>query len=58
MSVKPRKAKVKLTRTVTEIAIVILDRDGCVEEVDEVLDELDFDDCEVHEIRDVLSVHG
>ena len=57
MKPKPRRAKVKLTRTVTEIAIVLLDRDGNVEEVDEICEEIDFDDCIVHDIRAVLSVH-
>lgn len=53
----PRRAKVKLTRTVTEIAIVVFDRNGFVEEVEEVHEELDFDDVEIHDIRTVLSVH-
>jgi len=54
---KPRRAKVKLTRTVTEIAIVLLDRDGNVEEVEEVHDELDYEVEEIHDIWTVLSVH-
>jgi hypothetical protein len=29
---KPRRVKAKITRTVTEIAIVYLDRDGNIEE--------------------------
>ena len=57
MATKPRSAIVKITRTVTEIARVVLDRDGNVEEVDEVIEELDSDDCTVHSIRSVLSVH-
>lgn len=57
MKAKPRRAKVKLTRTVTEIAIVLLDRDGAVEEVEEIFEELDYDDCTVHDIMSVLSVH-
>ena len=57
MDTKPRSAIVKITRTVTEIARVVLDRDGNVEEVDEVIEELDSDDCTVHSIRSVLSVH-
>ena len=57
METKPRRATVKLTRTVTEIARVLLDKDGNVEEVEEVLEELDFDNCTVHSIRSVLSVH-
>ena len=57
MNAKPRRAKVKLIRTVTEIAMVLLDRDGAVEEVEEIFEELDFDDCTVCDIRSVLSVH-
>ena len=52
---KPRRAKVKLTRTVTEIAVVLLDRDGCVEEVEDICEELDFDDAEVHSVLSVMS---
>lgn len=54
---KPRRAKVKLTRAVTEIAIVLLDRDGGVEAVEDVHDELDYDVTEVHSVLSVLSVH-
>lgn len=54
---KPRRVKAKITRTVTEIAIVLLDRDGNIEDVEEVMDVLDFDDSIVHDIRTVLSVH-
>lgn len=57
MDIKPRRATVKLTRTVTEIAKVLLDRDGNIEEIEEVIEELDYDDCTVHGIRSVLSVH-
>jgi hypothetical protein len=56
MSYRPRRAKVKLTRTVTEIAIVLMDREGFVEEIEEVHEELDFD-VEIHDIRSILSVH-
>jgi len=54
---KPRRVKAKITRTVTEIAIVLLDRDGNVEEYEEMHEELDMHDIEVHDIRAVLSVH-
>jgi hypothetical protein len=54
---KPRRAKVKLTRIVTEIAIVLLDRDGAVEEIEDIHDELDYDEVEVHSVLSVLSVH-
>jgi len=55
---KPRRALVKLTRTVTEIAIVLLDRYGVVEEIEDIHEELDYEVEEVHGILSVLSVHG
>lgn len=55
---KPRRAKVKLTRTVEEIAIVLLDRDGCIEEIEEVHEVLDYWDVEPRDILSVLSVHS
>ncbi len=58
MEQKPRRAKVKLTRTVTEIAMVLLDKDGNVEEYEELHEEIDCDDCVVHDIRTVLTVHS
>ena len=54
---KPRRVKAKITRTVTEIAIVLLDRDGNIEEFEETHDELDCEDLELIDIRAVLSVH-
>ncbi len=58
MSEKPRRVKAKLTRTVTEVAIVMLDRNGNIDEIDEVLDELDYDDAEILDIREILTVHS
>lgn len=57
MKPKPRRVKAKITRTVTEIAIVLLDRDGNVEEFEETHDELDCEVTELHNIQSVLSVH-
>lgn len=54
---KLKKVKAKITRVVTEIVIATLDRDGNIEEVDEVLEELDFDDCEIHSILVGISFH-
>lgn len=54
---KPRRVKVKLSRTVTERAIVLLDRDGCIEEIEAVHEELDSCDEEVLSVIEVLSVH-
>ena len=58
MDAKPRRAKVKLIRTVTEIAIVLLDSDGNVEEVEDVHDTLDYDDCQVLSIISVISTRS
>ena len=58
MSAKPRRAKVKLTRTVTEIAMVLLDKDGNVEEYEELHEELGYDDCEVLSIISTISIHN
>ena len=58
MNPKPKRAKVKLTRTVTEIAIVLLDKDGNVGEYEELHEEIDFDECIVHDIITVLAVHN
>jgi len=57
MTAKPRRVKAKISRTVTEIAIVLLDKDGMIEEVEEVHEELDFDNAEVHSIHSILSIH-
>ena len=51
----PRRVKAKITRTVTEIAIVLLDKNGDIEEVVEVLDELDSDDEEVLDMLNIIS---
>lgn len=52
---KPRRVKAKITRTVTEIAIVLLDRDGNVEEVEDIHDCLDYDNVILHNIREVIT---
>ena len=54
---KPRRVKAKITRTVTEVSIVLLDRDGNVEEVEETLSELDYEVNELHDIQAVMSEH-
>ena len=58
MNTKPKRVKAKITRTVTEIAIVTLDRDGNVEELEETHEELDYEVTEIHSIQSILSVHG
>jgi len=52
-----KRVKAKITRTVTEIAIVLLDKDGMIEEYEEFVEELDWEDGVVNEIKTVLSVH-
>ena len=54
---KPKRAKVKLVRTVTEIATVTLDRDGFVEEIEDIHDEIEDDNIEIINIISVLSIH-
>jgi hypothetical protein len=55
---KPRRVKAKITRTVTEWAIVILARDGSVDEFEETIEELECGEVlELHSIGNVISVH-
>lgn len=56
-SPKPRTVKAEINRIVTEIAVVNLDRDGCVEELIESLEEIDCGDMEVINIISVRSFH-
>lgn len=58
MDKKPKRVVAKITRTVTEWAVVTLDRNGCVEEFEETVEELEHHEViELHSIRDVRSVH-
>jgi hypothetical protein len=55
---KPRRVTAKVTRVVTEWAVVLLDRDGNVDEFEETLEELKCGEVlELHSIRSVHSVH-
>jgi hypothetical protein len=54
---KPRKVKATITRTITEIAIVYLDRQGNIEDF-EPLDELDTVDVELGNIHSIISEHS
>jgi hypothetical protein len=55
---KPRRVTAKVTRVVTEWAIVLLDRVGNVEEFEETLEELECGEVlELHSIRSIHSVH-
>ena len=55
---KPRKVKARIIRTVTEVATVYLDKDGNIEEYEEMHEELFCDDMNLIDIRTVLSVHS
>ena len=55
---KSRKVKAKISRTVTEIAIVYLDKDDCIEEIDNIHDEIESEDEQVLSIIETLSVHS
>jgi len=55
---KPRRVRARIRRTVTEVAIVLLDKEGNVEELGEVLEELQMDDVFVEDIQAVHSVHS
>lgn len=57
MERKPRKVRAKITRTVTEIAIITLTRGGDFDEYVEFVEEIEMDDVEIHGIRDVISEH-
>lgn len=54
----PRRVKVELTRSVTEIVVALLDKDGNIEEIEDVCEELSYDDCEIHRIISIFSVHS
>jgi hypothetical protein len=54
---KPRRVKAKISRVVTEVVIVLLDKDGDIEEVEEILDEYGSEEETIMSIRSVLSVH-
>ncbi len=55
---KPRRVKAKITRTVTEIAIILLDKEDNVEEVEDILEEIDSAVIDLHSIITVISAHG
>lgn len=54
---KPRVVKAKISRTVTEIATVILDRDGNIEEIQDIHEEIEWDNGELQDIRTVITTH-
>ena len=56
---KPCRVTAKITRLVTEWAIVTLDRNGNLDEFVETVEEIEhIDVMELHSIRSVFSVHS
>ena len=57
-SIKPRRVKAKITRTVVEWAIIDLDRNGNLSEFVETIEEIEhIDVMELHGIDRVISYH-
>lgn len=55
---KPKRVKAKITRLVTEWAIVTLDRNGNLDEYVECVEEIDHVDVmELHSIQSVIWEH-
>ena len=53
---KPKKVKANITRTVTEIAIVTLYRDGTIDDIIDICEEIDCDDLELVSTIAVLEM--
>lgn len=54
---KPRLVRARITRTVTELAIVTLDKHGCVDEFIETLDEIETVEIDLRSVDSVISYH-
>ena len=54
---KPRRVRARVTRTVTELAIVTLDRHGNIDEFIETLDEIECVEIELRSVDSVISYH-
>lgn len=57
MQRKPRRVVAKVTRTITEIAVITLTRSGEFDEYIEHIEELEMHDIEVENIRSIISEH-
>lgn len=57
MERKPKRVIAVVTRVVTEVATVTLDRHGQIDEYIETIDEIETTDIEMKHIRTVLSEH-
>jgi hypothetical protein len=53
----PRKVKAKVTRTVTQMVICNLNKDGTIDEVLDIHDEIEIHDETVDNIVEVLNYH-
>ncbi len=56
--VKPRRVRAVITRIVTEVAVVTLDRQGNVGEIEEIYEERDYEVTSLDETLAVLTVHS
>lgn len=54
---KPRRVRARITRTVIELAIVTLDKHGCVDEFIETLDEIETAEIDLRSVDSVISYH-
>jgi hypothetical protein len=54
---KPKRVKAKITRVVTEVAIVYLDKSGEPVEHEETHQELESEITELIAVHEILSVH-
>ena len=54
---KPRRVRARITRVVTELAVVTLNRNGCLEEFIETLDEIETVEIELRSVDSVISYH-
>ena len=54
---KPRRVRARITRVVTELAVVTLNRNGCLEEFIETLDEIETVEIELRSVDCVISYH-
>jgi len=58
MKHKPYQVKAKIRREVEEIAVLILDEDGSIVEIVEILEEVDWSLADPIEIQEVQSTHA
>lgn len=54
---KPRQVRARITRVVTELAVVKLDRGGSIEELIEVIEEIETVEIDLRSIDSVMNYH-